>query len=64
LEYEALAFGLSGERSCPEALVCPQTHRIFGIERSVLFLRRLACQNQLHSFPKHAGFGDDTARLR
>ena len=35
------------------------THRILDTERNVLFLRRLGCQNQLHSFPKRGGFGDD-----
>jgi hypothetical protein len=36
----------------------PQTDRIFNTDRRVLFLRRLAYQNQPHS-STHAGFVDD-----
>ena len=37
-------------------LITGRTHRhlILDSERSVLFLRRLACQNQAHSFPARA----------
>src|SRR5205823_3065649 len=60
LECEALACGLSRERSRSEVRICPRSHRILDTERSVLFLRRLACQNRPHSFRKRRGFGDHT----
>jgi hypothetical protein len=55
LECEALACGLSRERSRPAIRVYPQTDRILGTDRSVLSPRRLVYQNQLYSFPTRKG---------